>query len=96
MVASLLLAQILTAQEGTKPSARIICTPPTLKILKMVRPTLPPDAKGKAKFGTVAVKVEIDKMGKPSSVEVIKGDPVLAKKVLEAVRKWRWRPLIGC
>jgi TonB family protein len=94
MVASLLLAQILTAQEGTKPSARIICTPPTLKILKMVRPTFSPDAKAKARFGTVAVKVETDKMGKPSSVEVIKGDPVLAKTVLEAVRKWRWKPLM--
>jgi TonB family protein len=60
----------------------------------MVRPTLPPDAKGKAKFGTVAVKVEIDKMGKSSSVEVIKADPVLAKAVLEAVRKWCWKPLV--
>ena len=32
-------------------------------------------------------------MGKPSSVEVIKGDPALAKAVLEAVKKWRWKTL---
>jgi hypothetical protein len=30
---------------------------------------LPPDAKGKAIFGTVAVKVEIDKMGKPRMLD---------------------------
>jgi len=60
----------------------------------MVRPTLPPDVNGKSIFGTVAVKVEIDRMGKPSSLEVIKGDPELTKAVLEAVRKWRWKPLM--
>jgi TonB family protein len=60
----------------------------------MVRPTSPPDVNGKSIFGTVAVKVEIDRMGKPSSLEVIKGDPELTKAVLEAVRKWRWKPLM--
>jgi TonB family protein len=59
----------------------------------MVRPTYPPDAKDRWITGGVAVEVEIDKTGKPASVKVLKGDPVLAAAVVEAVRKWRWKPL---
>lgn len=81
------------AQQGTKPRTRIICKPPALKVLKMVRPTFPLDAKAKDMFGTVAVEVAIDKKGLPSSVKILKGDPVLAAAVVEAVKKWRWKPL---
>ena len=51
------------------------------------------DAKAKDMFGTVAVEVAIDKKGLPSSVKILKGDPVLAAAVVEAVKKWRWKPL---
>jgi len=59
----------------------------------MVYPTYPPEAKAKGIVGIVTVEAEIDKTGKPSSVKVLKGDPVLATAVVEAVRKWRWKPL---
>ena len=44
-------------------------------------------------FGTVAVKVEVDKSGKPSNVKVLKGEPMLAEAVVKAVKQWRWKPL---
>jgi len=64
-----------------------------MKVLKMVRPTLPPDAKARNIFGKVSVEAEIDKTGKPSSVKVLNGDPALAAAVVEAVKKWRWEPV---
>lgn len=89
----LLLAPIVTAQGITRRPPRIVCTPPTMKVLKMVKPTFPPDAKSRDIFGTVAVEAEIDKTGRPSSVKVLKGDSVLAAAVVEAVKKWRWQPV---
>ncbi len=92
MVLPLLLAPLVTAQQSTRHTPRIVCTPPTMKVLKMVKPTYPPDAKTKDIFGMVAVEAEIDKTGTPSSVKVLRGDPVLALAVVEAVKKWRWEP----
>ena len=37
--------------------------------------------------------VEIDKAGRPSSVKILKGHPILATAVLEAIKQWRWKPL---
>jgi TonB family protein len=83
--------QIAFAQQSTPHSPKIICKP-TLKILKMVRPNVSPDAKNI--LGTVTVKAEIDKTGRPSSVRILKGHPILAAAVLDAVRQWRWEPVI--
>lgn len=78
-------------QQSTSHPPRIICTPPTGKILKMVRSNVSPDAKNIS--GIVVVEVEIDKVGKPTSVKVLKGHPILAAAVLEVVKQWRWKPL---
>jgi TonB family protein len=89
----LLLGAISAAQRTAPHPPRIICTPPTLKIVKMVWPTLPPDAKPSDVVGIAAVEVEIDKAGMPSSIKVLKGNPVLANAVVMAVKRWRWKPL---
>lgn len=57
----------------------------------MVQPAVSPDAKNIS--GIVVVEVEIDKAGKPASVKVLKGHPILATAVLEAVKQWRWKPV---
>jgi TonB family protein len=59
----------------------------------MVKPTLPLDAKPSDVVGIAAVEVEIDKSGMPSSIKVLKGNPVAANAVVMAVKQWRWRPL---
>ena len=59
----------------------------------MVKPTLPPDTKPSDVVGITAVEVEIDKAGLPSSIKVLKGNPVAAKAVVIAVKQWRWKPL---
>lgn len=83
----------MAQEHATKRVAKIICTPPSMKVLKMVRPTFPPDAKAKDIFGKVSVEAEIDKEGRPTAVRVLKGDPVLSAAVIETVKQWRWKPL---
>jgi protein TonB len=62
-------------------------------LLKMVRPTFPPEAKAKNIYGRVAVEAEIDKEGRPTFVRLLKGDPVFSPVVVEAFKQWRWKPL---
>jgi TonB family protein len=90
VVVCFLLGAVSAAQQ-TAP--RIICTPPTLKIVKMVRPVVPPHAKPSDFMEGAAVEVEIDKAGMPSSIKVLKGTPVAANAVVAAVKQWRWKPL---
>ena len=86
------LAQMVLAQQSTaRHTPRISCSPPTMKVVKMVRPQISSDAKNI--FGTVSVQAEIDKTGKPSSVKILSGHPILAAAVLDAVRQWRWKAL---
>jgi protein TonB len=40
----------------------------------------------------VVLELTIDKEGVPKDIKVKKGDPILAKAVLEAVRHWRYKP----
>jgi protein TonB len=77
------------------PSDAIVCTlgmKQTGKILKMVKPTYPAEAKRKGISGPVTVDFTIDKRGQPKAFRVSKGDPLLAEAVLSAVRQWRWNP----
>jgi hypothetical protein len=87
-----LLSAVVAAQKSATHSPRIICTPPTLKIVKMVKPVLPPDTKPSDVVGITTVEVEIDKAGTPS-IKVLKGNPVAAKAVVMAIKQWRWKPL---
>lgn len=84
---------MLAQRQATERVPKIICTTTAGKVLKMVRPTFPPDAKAKNIFGTVAVEAEIDKEGRPTAVRVLKGNPVLSPAVVDAVKQWRWKPL---
>jgi len=40
----------------------------------------------------VDVKLTIDRQGIPRDLQVTKGDPLVARAVLEALRQWRWKP----
>jgi TonB family protein len=90
LVPFLLIAPLVVAQQRESRPLRIICTPPTMKVVKMVEPTCPPGVKAS---GIVAVEVEIDKTGKPSNIKVLKSNPLLVGAVIQAVKQWRWKPL---
>jgi len=90
----LLFTPCVLGQEASpkdKPQ-RIICTWPKGKVLRMVKPTYPSQARKEGIAGPVTVEVGIDKQGVPKSLRVTRGEPVLAEAVLSALWQWRWQP----
>jgi protein TonB len=63
-------------------------------ITKKVPPKYPREAREKRIEGTVRLHVIISKEGKIQYVELVSGDPILAKSAVEAVRKWEYRPTL--
>lgn len=62
------------------------------KVLKMVRPVYPSEARKKGSVGMVSVDAIIDRQGAVKVVRVVKGDRALANAVVDAVSQWRWEP----
>jgi TonB family protein len=66
---------------------------PPLKPLSAVRPVYPPAAKAAGIEGPVTLRATIQKDGSVSNLEVLMGDPQLAKAAIDAVRQWRYPPM---
>jgi TonB family protein len=65
-----------------------------LEIVKSQKADYPAEAAEKAIQGQVWVKVVVSETGDVENVEVISGDPVLAKAAVDAVKKWKFKPFI--
>ncbi|MGO9087041.1 MAG: energy transducer TonB [Terriglobales bacterium] len=91
LVFSCLAGPLVGAQSAAKP--KVIGTAVSGgKMVKSVWPVYPPEVTAKAIAEGVVVKLTIDKQGVPRDLRVTKGDSILAKVVLEALRQWRWKP----
>jgi TonB family protein len=78
------------------PPARI-SVPSTLTAAAMIThttPEYPAAAREKNIQGDVVLHAVIDKEGKISEVQVLAGDDSLAQAALEAVRLWRYKPML--
>jgi TonB family protein len=64
-------------------------------IVTRVKPVYPPEARARQIQGDVVLRAIIDKEGKISEVRVLEGDELLAKSALEAVRQWRYKPMLS-
>jgi len=65
-----------------------------LEPIKIMRPTYPKEAAKKKIHGQVLVKVSVSETGDVDTVEVISGDPILAKAAVDAMRRWKFKPFI--
>lgn len=45
--------------------------------------------------GVINVEVAIDPSGQVANVKVVKGSPVLGVSVVEALKKWRFKPFVA-
>jgi TonB family protein len=63
-------------------------------LLKKVEPQYPNLAKQLHKEGTVQLLATVNKSGQISKVQVLGGDPILAKAAVDAVRQWEYRPYL--
>ena len=61
-------------------------------LVSPVFPEYPPVAKINYIQGKVRLQVQVSQEGKVTGAHVLKGNAILAASVLEAVRKWRYRP----
>ena len=64
-------------------------------IISQTKPVYPPEARASLIHGDVVLRAIIDKEGKISEVHVLEGDDVLAKSAVEAVRQWRYKPMLS-
>lgn len=65
-----------------------------LEPIKTVKADYPVEAGVKGIHGKVMIRVVVTEKGDVDTVEVISGDPVLAKPATDAARKWKFKPFI--
>jgi TonB family protein len=61
-------------------------------LIKRIQPRYPQNALAMHLQGAVQLEATIDKEGKIANMKVLKGDAVLARAAMEAVRQWRYKP----
>ncbi len=63
------------------------------KIVHMVKPVYPPEAKKKGIEGQVRLNVVVNTKGEVTETEVLSGPEELRPSTVEAVKQWRYEPL---
>lgn len=63
-------------------------------ILTQTKPDYPPQARASHIQGEVALHAIIDKNGNIAEVRALSGDEVLAKSAMDAVRQWKYKPML--
>lgn len=64
------------------------------RLIHMVRPAYPPDAKAAHVQGTVILHAIIAKDGKVKELQWISGPPMLVGAAMDAVKRWRYKPCL--
>jgi len=88
------------AAKATSPAenipARILIPADVIaaSIITHISPQYPPKARAARIHGDVVLHATIDKEGKVSGVQVLSGDEALADAAVEAVRQWRYKPIL--
>ena len=62
--------------------------------VKTQKAVYPPEAAQKGIQGQVLLKLQISEAGDVESVDVISGDPILAKSAVVAAKEWKFKPFI--
>jgi TonB family protein len=63
-------------------------------VIYRVEPIYPPEAKEKGIAGEVVFEVTINEQGEVSDVQVLSGNAMLVSAAYEAVRQWRYTPVL--
>jgi TonB family protein len=76
-------------------------TPPTpipdstkLEPIKTQKPPYPYEAREQKLQGQVVVRAFVSETGDVKDVEVVSGDPILARSAVDTVKKWKFKPFI--
>jgi len=63
-------------------------------LIKKVQPIYPPIARQLHRNGSVQLLATIDKSGNTKKVQILTGDPMLARSATDAVKQWKYRPYL--
>lgn len=63
-------------------------------LVKKVQPVYPSIARQLHRQGSVQLLATIDKSGNTTKVQVLTGDPMLARSASDAVKQWKYRPYL--
>jgi TonB family protein len=64
------------------------------RLVREVRPIYPEVARNAGIEGTVSMRVLIGKEGRVEQINVVSGEPALRNVAIDAVRQWRYQPLL--
>jgi protein TonB len=64
------------------------------KLVHRVTPKYPKEAMKKHIRGTVRMEILVDRDGRVIETNVLSGDALLARAATQALRKWRYRPIL--
>ncbi len=90
-VALLALSLGTTAFSPSFSLAQALSEPPR-KIVNKVDPVYPELARRMQTSGTVRIEAVVTPSGSPKFMQVIGGNPVLAKAAVDAIENWKWVP----
>jgi TonB family protein len=74
------------------PGSATVSPPATSYLLQRVEPEYPEEARQRHIEGPVVLRVLVGTDGAVQELEVVSGDPLLAKAATDAVRRWRFQP----
>jgi protein TonB len=66
----------------------------TANLIFQVKPAYPPAAKQARIQGVVVLEAEISKEGTIDNLKVITGHPLLIQAATDAVKQWRYKPMM--
>jgi TonB family protein len=85
-------------KPGAIPAGTSILIPPRKrsvpKLISKFLPAYPPEAKQEHVWGDVVLDVTLKDDGTVERVELIDGNPLLAEAATNAVKQWRYQPLL--
>lgn len=86
--------QVQAAAEPANAPVRVPANVTAASIVERTPPQYPAQARARLIQGEVLLHAIIDKEGKISEAHVLSGDDLLAQPALEAVRRWRYKPML--
>lgn len=63
-------------------------------LVSYVDPVYPEQAQTQHLSGTVTLEVTVDKQGQVTSAKVLEGNPLLRQAAADAVKQWKYKPLL--
>lgn len=89
--AAVLWVAVMSGQEAPKKLTR---SEAASAIVSRTQPDYPPVARQLKLEGTVELEAVISEQGRVDDVRIVSGNPVLTKAAAQAVKKWKFTPVI--